>query len=154
MAHVGRRPNWPGQRQTVGYTRPPSTLDPASGMLLLTPTLGELGGTLFLPVVFEQAFVRNFDPDVHIWSNPFSTAVDFGIAAPQWTRMEVLAPVVGSRLPVLNASTGEPGWVDAAGVGPVSADDGLPAVLPPTVAAPPPVAAPTEAPLDDVTAGP
>jgi hypothetical protein len=114
--------------QTVGYTRPPSTIDPASGLILLTPTLGELGGTLFLPVVFQQAFVRNFDPDVHIWSNPFSTAVDFGVAAPQWTRMEVLAPVVGSRLPVLNASTGEPGWVDAAGVGPVSADDGLPAI--------------------------
>jgi LysM repeat protein len=33
--------------------------------------------------------------------------------------------------------TGEPGWVDTAGVGPVAADDGLPAVLAPAIQAAP-----------------
>jgi len=67
---------------------------------------------------------------VHMWSSPLPDAIDLGVAAPQFTRMEVLAPQLGGRLLVLNAFTGEPGWVDVSGVGPVPADDGLPAVLP------------------------
>jgi LysM repeat protein len=117
----------------LGYMPVSGTPDPTTGQLVLSLQLNQLHGTLFLPVVLHAAFVRNFDPQVHIWSSPFAGATDYGVAAPQWTRMQVLGPEVSQRLPVLNAFTGEAGWVDAAGVGPVPVDDGLPAV--PAVAA-------------------
>jgi hypothetical protein len=117
----------------LGYSRPPSTQDPITQQVVLIIQVSQLNGTLFLPVLLRTAYVRNFDPGAHIWSNPFSDAVDFGVAAPQWTRMQVLAPQISQRLPVLNAFTGEPGWVDAGAVGMVARDDGLPAV--PLVAA-------------------
>jgi hypothetical protein len=112
----------------LGYVRPPSHLDPATQQLVLEVRADQLRGTLFLPVIWHTAYVRNFDPAVRIWSGPFADAVDFGVAAPQWTRMQILAPRLGGRLLVLNAFTGEPGWVDSDGVGPVAADDGLAAV--------------------------
>lgn len=110
----------------LGYVRPPSSVDPLSNQVVLTLAARQLRGTLFLPVVLRLAYVRNFDPLAHMWSSPFADAIDFGIAAPQWTRMRVLAPQVGRRLPVLNTFTGEPGWVEAAGVGPVDLHDGAP----------------------------
>jgi hypothetical protein len=112
----------------LGYLRPPAQFDPATQQLVLTVTASQLRGTLFLPVILVEAYVRNFDPAAHMWSSPFADAVDFGVAAPQWTRMQVLAPRLGERVPVLNAFTGQPGWIDAGGIGPVPADDGMPAV--------------------------
>jgi hypothetical protein len=112
----------------LGYIRAPGTLDPNTGDTLVTLTIAQLSGTLFVPVVLEPAYVRNFDPNAQMWSGPLSDAVDFGVAAPVWTRMQVVGPQVGDRLPVVNAFTGNFGWVQASGVGPVAADDGLPAV--------------------------
>jgi hypothetical protein len=40
--------------------------------------------------------------------------------------MRVLGPQIGTRLPVLNEFTAEPGWVDVAGVGPVATDAAAP----------------------------
>lgn len=124
----------------LGYARPPSTLDPGTQQVVLLIPVSQLRGTLFLPVLLRTAYVRNFDPDAHMWSSPFADGVDFGVAAPQWTRMQVLAPPISQRLPVLNAFTGEMGWVDVGGVGLVALDDGLPAVAT-EVAAPVPDAA-------------
>jgi hypothetical protein len=112
----------------LGYSRPPSTIDPTTGQMVLMIPVSQLRGTLFLPVLLRTTYVRNFDPAAHIWSSPFTDGLDFGVAAPQWTRMQVLAPPISQRLPVLNAFTGQPGWVDAGGVGLVALDDGQPAV--------------------------
>jgi hypothetical protein len=145
----------------LGYSRPPSTIDPTTGQMVLMIPVSQLRGTLFLPVLLRTTYVRNFDPAAHIWSSPFTDGLDFGVAAPQWTRMQVLAPPISQRLPVLNAFTGQPGWVDAGGVGLVALDDGQPAVpaaaalapgeaaaeLAPTVDPQPPVA---DAPTADV----
>jgi hypothetical protein len=118
-------------RQFFGYARPPAVFDPATNQLVLSIPANQLHDLLFLPVRLHPAFVRNMDADMHVWSSPFADAVDFGVAAPQFTRMEVLAPQLGGRLLVLNAFTALPGWVDSTGVGPVAAVDGLPPVLPP-----------------------
>jgi hypothetical protein len=112
-------------REFLGYIRPPSVFDPAAQQVVLTIRADQLRGTLFLPVVWRTAYVRNDDSSVHIWSSPFADAVDFGEAAPWWTRMQVLAPALNQRLFVLNEFTGQPGWVDLAGVGPLQAEDAL-----------------------------
>ena len=64
--------------------------------------------------------------------------------------MQVLAPPLNQRLMVLNAFTGEPGWVDVAGIGPVLADDGMPAV-PAVIAQSAPPAIASDSPVPDVT---
>jgi LysM repeat protein len=163
----------PGQRVTwlmeldgldgnfLGYT-PAPTYDPVTQQLVVRLLASQLRDTLFLPVILSPAFVRNTDAAVHIWSSALPDAVDFGVSAPQFTRMQVLAPQIGGRLLVLNAFTGNPGWIDVGGVGPVAADDGLPAVLvPPAQAAPPtdpdagtPTAQPTDAHAGTTSAGP
>jgi hypothetical protein len=101
-------------------------------------------------VIWRTAYLRNYDPAVHIWSSPYADAVDFGVAAPQWTRMQVLAPPLNQRMMVLNGFTGQPGWVAVDGVGPVLADDGLPVVpvsIAQTMASEAGPAAPSEAPI-------
>jgi LysM repeat protein len=122
--------------QFLGYVRPPSALDPSTQQVVLMIPVSQLRGTLFLPVLLRTTYVRNFDPGVHIWSSPLSDAVDFGLAAPQWSRMQVLAPRISQRLPVLNSFTGEPGWIDAGGVGEVALDDNPPAVAATTTTEP------------------
>jgi hypothetical protein len=117
-----------GSGTFLGYVRPPSTLDSTTQQVVLTFSVNQLTGTLFLPVLLRIAYVRNFDPGAHMWSSPFSDAIDFGVAAPQWTRMQVMAPQIGQRLPVLNAFTGASGWIDAGGVGLVATNDEPPAV--------------------------
>jgi LysM repeat protein len=113
---------------SIGYVRPPSVFDPLTQQQVLTVRADQLRGTRFLPVIWRTAYLRNYDPAVHIWSSPYADAVDFGVAAPQWTRMQVLSPALNQRLMVLNGFTGQPGWVAVDGVGPVPADDGLPVV--------------------------
>jgi hypothetical protein len=86
----------------VGYVRPANTIDPVSQQIRITVPIAQLQhGTLFVPVLLSTAYVRNFDAGVHIWSGPLPDAVDFGPAAPQWTRMQVTGPQVGQRLPVV-----------------------------------------------------
>jgi hypothetical protein len=123
--------------QFFGYVRPLATFDPVNQQLVVLAPANQLHDVLFLPVILHAAFVRNPDAAMHMWSSALPDAIDLGVAAPQFTRMEVLAPQLGGRLLVLNAFTGEPGWVDVSGVGPVPADDGLPAILPPADAGPP-----------------
>jgi hypothetical protein len=61
----------------------------------------------------------NHDPATHIWSGPTGDAIDFGVAAPQWTRMTVVGPQVAGRIFVFNPFAADYGWIDAAGTGPV-----------------------------------
>lgn len=105
--------------QFLGYMRFDSQFDPATNQVVFDLNGSQLDGTLFLPVVLNEEWLANFDPDVHIWSSPRNDAVDFGTAAPQWTRTRVLGPQVAGRIFVLNEFTGEPGWIEAAGVGTV-----------------------------------
>jgi CSLREA domain-containing protein len=112
-----------------GYARPPTVFDPLTQQLVLVVRAEQLHGTLFLPVVWRTAYVRNHDPVAHIWSSPSADATDFGVAAPQWTRMQVMAPPLNQRLLVLNGFTGQPGWVALDGVGAVPVDDGLPVMV-------------------------
>jgi hypothetical protein len=78
---------------------------------------------LVLPVALQPAFVQNFSAESHIYSNPNSDAVDFGIAGPQFTTFTVVAPQVGGRIYVLNPQTKGYGWINASEVGPASAPD-------------------------------
>jgi hypothetical protein len=126
-----------------GYVRVNGVFDPTTNTLVVSIPVRQLHSLLFLPVLLGQAYVSNFDPEIHIWSSPFPDAVDFGAAAPQLTRMQVLAPQLGSRLQVLNSFTGEPGWIDVAGVGPVPPDPG-----------PPPSPAPEAAPMPETSDAP
>ena len=103
----------------LGYLRLPATYDPATNSLVYRLPADALDGTLFLPVCVGRAWVMNHDPGARIWSGPTPDAVDFGIAAPQWTRMTVVGPQVRGRLFVFNPFTANYGWIDAAGVGPV-----------------------------------
>ncbi len=104
--------------QFIGYLRAPADFDPPTNSLRYTLTIGELGGTLFLPAFIQPAWVQNFDPNAHIWSGPTAEAVDFGIAGPQFTTFTVVAPQVGTRIFVYNPVTNNYGWIDALGVGP------------------------------------
>ena len=96
------------ERPLPGLPPPTQHAGPDHGPGSARQQVGQLRGTLFLPVLLRSAAVRNFDAQVHIWSSPFPDAVDFGVAARQWTRMQVLAPQIGQRLLVLNAFTGGP----------------------------------------------
>ncbi len=110
----------PGQ---TGPLAPAGPLTGASlsplGALSLRLSAGMLQGTLFLPAVLLPAYVQNFDPEVHIYSGPGRDAVDYGIAAPQFTTFTVVGPQVGWRIFVFNPVTQNYGWIDASGVGPV-----------------------------------
>ena len=95
--------------QFFGYLRVASTFDPATNRVVFLVPLRLLDGTLFLPVLLREAYLANFDASARAWSSPFKDALDFGVAAPQWTRMRVLGPQVGGRIFVLNSFTGRPG---------------------------------------------
>jgi hypothetical protein len=105
---------------------PPGALGPRGqpaapnpfGVLRLRLPVGAPQGTLFLPAVVVPAYVQSFDPELHIYSGPFRDAIDFGVAAPQYTVFTVVAPQVGSRLFVHNPATQNYGWIDVRGVGP------------------------------------
>jgi hypothetical protein len=103
----------------LGYLRLPADYDPTTGSLVYRLPAEMLDQTLLLPVCVGPAWVMNHDPDTRIWSGPTADAVDFGAAAPQWTRMTVVGPQVAGRIFVFNPFTDNYGWIDAAGVGPV-----------------------------------
>lgn len=104
--------------QFLGYIRIVGEFDALTNTLVYTLRLDQLQGTLFLPAIIVPAYVRNQDPDVHMYSSPFKDAVDFGKAAPQFTSFTVVGPQVGRRIYVYNTATNNYGWIDAAGVGP------------------------------------
>ena len=106
----------------LGYMRLPAKFDAATNTVTFSLSGSMLHGTLFLPAVLQPSEVENFDGQVHMWSSPLRTAVDFGEAAPQWTRFQVLGPQVGKRILVHNPVTDNDGWIDADGVGPASTD--------------------------------
>ena len=104
----------------LGYVPLAGQFDPISGKLVYRVPASPLEGTLFLPVVLRPAQVSNFNGAAHIWSSPFKDGADFGVAAPQFTTVTVLAPHVGQRLLVYNPVTNNIGWIDALGVGPAA----------------------------------
>jgi len=81
--------------------------------------MADLQGTLFLPAALMPAYVANFDAQAHIYSSPFASATDYGLAGPQYTTFTVVAPQVASRLYVYDPVTDNYGWIDVQGVGPV-----------------------------------
>jgi hypothetical protein len=118
----------------LGYGRVPAPYDPASVTNILTIDVDGLQGTLLLPAELRVAYVSNFDPDAHLWSNPTASAIDLGPIGGPVTPMRVVGPQVGTRIFVSNPRTGGVGWVDAAVVGPEDpAKAGLP-LLPPAEA--------------------
>jgi LysM repeat protein len=138
----------------IGYMRITGVFDPSTNRIVFTVPGSMLQGTLFLPVVLTEAYMRNFDPNVRLWSSPFKDAVDFGVVGPQWTRLRVLSPQVGQRIMVYNTFTKDIGWVDQYGVGPTAKDDGMPdftlpgtAPSPAVSVTPTPIVTPTPAPV-------
>lgn len=104
----------------LGYGRDIARFDPTTNALIVQATVGDLLlGTSLQPVVFTPWWVPNYDPSVHVYSGPTHGAVDYGIAAPQFTTFTVVGPQVGTRLFVYNPITHNVGWIDARGVGPV-----------------------------------
>src|SRR5262249_45360338 len=91
----------------LGYLRVAAVHDPATDSLVLFLDARLLERALLLPVCLEPAWVMNHDPRARIWSGPTGAALDFGAAAPQWTRMRVLGPQVGRRLFVFNPFTAD-----------------------------------------------
>jgi hypothetical protein len=112
--------------QFIGYMRMPSVYEPATDSLLYRLDAALLDRALLLPVCVGPAWVMNHDPNTRIWSGPTGDAIDFGPAAPQWTRMPVVRPQVGARIFVFNPATDNYGWIDAAGVGPVGPPEAEP----------------------------
>ena len=103
---------------------PASTTDAGVGLgplgaVRLRLTLDTLHGALFLPAQVTPAYLQAFDPQAHIYSGPFDTDVDYGVAGPQFTTFTVVAPQVGTRIFVYNPFTQNYGWIDALKVGPV-----------------------------------
>jgi hypothetical protein len=107
-----------GETGFLGYMRRDGVFDPPTNSLRYTLSLGEVGGTRFLPSMIVSSWVRNHDANVHIWSAPTLDALDFGLAGPQFTLFQVVGPQVAGRIFVLNSFTGNYGWIDAASVGP------------------------------------
>jgi hypothetical protein len=111
-----------------GYLRPVATYVPPSGQstlpigpigsLVMRVSLGVSEPTAFRPAVLTPAWVQNFDPLVHIFAGPQPGAVDYGVAAPQFTTFVVVGPQVYSRVFVYNPTTANYGWIDVAGIGP------------------------------------
>jgi hypothetical protein len=108
----------PDDGSFFGYIRPPAEFDPTTNSVTIHPSLASLQHTLLLPAVLVPAWVANFDDGVHIYSGPDPTAIDFGEAGPAFTTFAVVAPQVGGRLYVFDASSGNYGWIDVGGVGP------------------------------------
>jgi len=110
----------PGQAGPLAPAVPltSASLSPLGALSLRLPA-GTLQGALFLPAVLVPAYVQNFDPEVHIYSGPGRDAIDYGLAAPQFTTFTVVGPQVGRRIFVYNPATQNYGWIDATGVGPV-----------------------------------
>lgn len=106
--------------QFAGYVRDAATFDPSRNGLMISVPLSGLQNTLFLPAVLQPAYLANFDPNVHIWSGPTSDSQDFGVAGPQNTVFTVVGPQVLNRIYVYNPSSGNYGWIDVTGVGPVT----------------------------------
>jgi hypothetical protein len=102
----------------AGYFRMDPGYDPISATQVYNLALGEVQGTLFLPAIVRPAYAQNFDPFVRIYSGPTITALDFGVAAPQFTTFTVVGPQVATRIYVYNPATGNYGWIDVAGIGP------------------------------------
>ena len=102
----------------LGYGRLPAPYDVASVTHVLTIDVDGLTGTLLLPSELRVAYVSNFDPDAHLWSNPTALAIDLGPIGGPVTPMRVVGPQVGTRIFVSNPRSGGVGWVDAAAVGP------------------------------------
>jgi hypothetical protein len=127
----------------LGYLRPDAQFDPATGMLTAAVPLQVLleaapgRGMLFLPAMIEPAYVANHGADLRIYSGPTAGAEDFGPAGPAFTTFTVLAPQVAQRLFVLNPATGNYGWIDVAGIGPVAAPTAGEPVPPPGAEAAP-----------------
>ena len=118
----------------LGYGRLPALHDAPSVTHVLTIDADGLAGTLLLPSELRVAYVSNFDPDAHLWSNPTAMAIDLGPIGGPVTPMQVVGPQVGTRIFVSNPRTGGVGWVDAAVVGPEDpAKSNLP-LLPPAEA--------------------
>jgi hypothetical protein len=104
-----------------GYLRMDGSYDASSASLRYPVPLTDARRLYLLPVSLRPAYVQNHDASVHIWSSPFIDAVDFGVAGPQFTTFDVVQPQLGQRMYVFNRFTQNYGWIDAAGVGPVSA---------------------------------
>jgi hypothetical protein len=109
----------------LGYAPALPALDPQTGtvavqapLALLQGQIGRGGGAVFLPAAITPSYVANFDPDVHLFSGPTSSAVDFGPVPAQFTVFMVLGPPVGGRLFVYDPASVSYGWIDASGVGP------------------------------------
>jgi hypothetical protein len=110
----------PSDGSFLGYVRPLADFDPTTNSVIIHPSLGSLQHTLLLPAVLVPAWVATFDDSVHIFSGPDPADTDFGVAGPQFAVFAVVAPQVGSRLYIFDASSGNYGWVDVSGVGPAS----------------------------------
>ena len=102
----------------LGYARVPAPFDPASAMHLLAIDADGLAGTLLLPAALRVAYVANFVPDAHLYSNPTAAAIDLGPIGGPFTPMQVVGPQVLGRILVVNPRTWGVGWVDATAVGP------------------------------------
>lgn len=104
--------------QFLGYRVLSGEFDPGAGVKRYRLPLGQMTGTLFLPVILTQAWVQNHNPNVHIYSGPLASDADFGLAGPQFTTFTVVAPQIANRLYVFNPATNNYGWIDVSGVGP------------------------------------
>jgi hypothetical protein len=126
----------------LGYMRYPSTFDARTNTQVYELSAQVLQNSAVLPVILQASRVQAFMGDVHSWSSPFKTGVDFGVLGPVWGVYDVLAPQVGGRIGVLSPDGSDMIWIDASGVGPASST----AVSPPAVVAPDALATPVDAP--------
>ncbi len=108
-----------GSGNVIGYMRLIGDFDSTTNTMHYNLTVGQLQGTIFVPVVIQPSWVQNFDPDVHVWSSPLAEGLDFGTVGTQFVTFRVLGPQVGGRIFVVDPS-GNYGWIDARGVGPVA----------------------------------
>jgi hypothetical protein len=102
----------------LGYVRPATDFNPATGDLTLHLPISSLQGVLLLPALIVPAAVQNFDLDTHIFSSWAEDAQDFGSAGSQFTTFTVVGPQVAGRVPVYNPVSGNYGWLDVGDVGP------------------------------------
>ncbi|MBI3973280.1 MAG: hypothetical protein HY332_18555 [Chloroflexi bacterium] len=101
----------------VGYVRPAPATPEAGAVSLDVPSQG-ITTAQFVPAMAATPWVQNHDPNTRIYSGPTPDAVDFGVAAPQFTTFTVVGPQAGGRIFVFNPFTQNYGWIDAVGVGP------------------------------------
>jgi hypothetical protein len=101
----------------VGYRRITGAAQWPSELQVLAVPLSSLQGTLFQPVFVAPAYVETLEADVRLWSSSSASANAAELAVPQFTRFRVIGPELRQRLPVLNVSTNESGWIDVDRVG-------------------------------------